>query len=579
MSPHIRRARLQLTRLDDRVLPSTVTATTAARSLDFTGTGTVLTTGIETTTNTVTVSGIVNYTDEASGESSLVTITGSGTGEKVQAPPTGGTFAQTIMGKLTFADDDGSVTTIDPLTATQTRLVPAGENEVALYGPVDAAGTFDVSNFKLVLDWGTTGDDAHTGNLTVTLADKNTTDTDLAFDSKSASRNAAGNIDLDFAVAVSGRLANAPSHTAEIAKVTAVWEGGGKSEAVELEVPVFWNTGTITIEADDLAAPEWAETLTVHLDAADQLAERDETNNTWTVTLADLTLPNDGPPVEQPPVVQPPVEQPPVVAPPAEQPVVVVPPIDPVPVLAGFSLTTGPSPFVEWRDAEGRVFGTIQAVDGFTGPVAIAAGDVNGDGVMDAVIGAGQGGGPRVRVFDGKTGNVHHDFFAYDTSFRGGVTVALADLNRDGYSEIIAGAGDGGGPHVRVFDGQSGRLINQFFAYDPDFRGGVRVAAGDLNGDGVAEIITGTGPGGGPVLAVFDATTGTEKLRLLAGGDGDRAGVTVRATTDTTGLVLVTADPEGNGPARRFRNQMKPTEALLVPLVDPIIPPVSVFLN
>ena len=121
----------------------------------------------------------------------------------------------------------------------------------------------------------------------------------------------------------------------------------------------------------------------------------------------------------------------------------------------------------------------------------------------DLVVGAGPGGAPRVRVFDGKTGAARLDFFAYEDSFRGGVYVAAADLNQDGIPDIIAGAGEGGAPRVRVFDGRDARPIADFVAYEESFRGGVRVAAGDVTGDGRAELVVGAGVGGAPRVIVF----------------------------------------------------------------------------
>ena len=56
---------------------------------------------------------------------------------------------------------------------------------------------------------------------------------------------------------------------------------------------------------------------------------------------------------------------------------------------------------------------------------------------------------------------------------------------------IVTGAGPGGGPHVVVRDADTLAILASFFAYDPEFRGGVSVATADVNGDGIPDIITG----------------------------------------------------------------------------------------
>ncbi|MDD5554571.1 MAG: S8 family peptidase, partial [Patescibacteria group bacterium] len=101
-------------------------------------------------------------------------------------------------------------------------------------------------------------------------------------------------------------------------------------------------------------------------------------------------------------------------------------------------------------------------------------------------------------------GEIEKEFLSYGENFRGGVNVASGDVNGDGKDEIITGTGVGGGPQVRIFD-SAGKVLSQFFAYDKNFRGGVNVASGDVNGDGKDEIITGTGVGGGPQVRIFDS--------------------------------------------------------------------------
>jgi subtilisin family serine protease len=103
------------------------------------------------------------------------------------------------------------------------------------------------------------------------------------------------------------------------------------------------------------------------------------------------------------------------------------------------------------------------------------------------VVGVGAGLSPHVRIFNRDT-VMQNQFFAYPLAMKAGITVALGDVDGDGDDEVITVPGRGAGSHVKIFS-QSGMLKNQFFAYHPSFRGGLRLAIGDLNNDKKADII------------------------------------------------------------------------------------------
>jgi hypothetical protein len=148
--------------------------------------------------------------------------------------------------------------------------------------------------------------------------------------------------------------------------------------------------------------------------------------------------------------------------------------------------------------------------------VSVAAGDVNGDGRADMITGAGAGGASHVKVFDGVTGGQIQSFFAFDAAFAGGVFVAAGDVDGDGRADIITGAGAGGTPHVKVFSGSTSAVLLSFFPLPAGFAGGVRVASGDLNGDGRAELLTSPGVGMLPEVRVFDGVTTNQITSFLA---------------------------------------------------------------
>jgi len=138
--------------------------------------------------------------------------------------------------------------------------------------------------------------------------------------------------------------------------------------------------------------------------------------------------------------------------------------------------------------------------------VNVSSGDIDGDGIDEILTGAGPGAvfGPHVRgwnVDGGAVASINDiSYFAYGT-LRWGVNVAAGDIDGDGFDEIVTGAGPGSvfGPHVRGWDYDgSGPLVPissvSYFAYGT-LQWGVNVACGDLDGDGIDEIITGPGPG------------------------------------------------------------------------------------
>lgn len=159
--------------------------------------------------------------------------------------------------------------------------------------------------------------------------------------------------------------------------------------------------------------------------------------------------------------------------------------------------------------------------------IRVATADVDGDGIDEVVTSFGEGYGPVVRVL--REGRQIAQFLAYAETYENGVFVAAGDINNDGKDEIVTGTDAGGGPHVQIFTAE-GSHLGTFFAYGEEFRGGVRVSVGNLSDDlgGTASIIAAAGPGGGPHIRVFN-----DRAELIGtfftDDEADRHGINVGA--------------------------------------------------
>ena len=196
--------------------------------------------------------------------------------------------------------------------------------------------------------------------------------------------------------------------------------------------------------------------------------------------------------------------------------------------------------------ADGTLNQTAQPYDSFTGGVRVATGDFNGDGVNDLVVGAGPGVVTNVMILDGKTDGIILSFAPFEPAFTGGVYVAAGDLTGDGVPELVVTPDQGGGPRVRVFrSGNIGDVLADFLGIaDLRFRGGARPAIGDVNGDGIGDLGVAAGFGGGPRIAVFDGSTlpGNNPVRLF--NDFFAFENTLR-----NGVFLALGDIDGDGKA------------------------------
>jgi hypothetical protein len=204
----------------------------------------------------------------------------------------------------------------------------------------------------------------------------------------------------------------------------------------------------------------------------------------------------------------------------------------------------------------GNLLLSFYAFPGLTGTVSVGAA-VNGNGRADILVGA-NGASGHVKEFSGLDGSLLSSFFAFP-GYLGPISVTGADFNHSGRAQIVVGAGARGvNGQVTIFN-PDGTVSNPGFFAFPGFGGPINVATGDVNGDGVPDILVGAGPGapGGHIKAL----SGTD-LSLIS---SFLSFTPTLGAEDTEGVLVGAGDADGDGHP----------DILAVPEGSPLLGPVA----
>lgn len=137
----------------------------------------------------------------------------------------------------------------------------------------------------------------------------------------------------------------------------------------------------------------------------------------------------------------------------------------------------------------------------YLGGINVAVGELNNEGKINLVVAPASGG--TVNLYNYYGALLQQGFYPLGRKYRGSFSPAIGQV-QVGPGNILLGVGKGRAAEVLIYGNNLTKLIRRFYPYEKSFTGGVKVAAGDVNGDGLDEIITVPMSGRRSLVRVFN---------------------------------------------------------------------------
>lgn len=139
----------------------------------------------------------------------------------------------------------------------------------------------------------------------------------------------------------------------------------------------------------------------------------------------------------------------------------------------------------------------------YTGEIRLAVGDLEGDGQAEIIVAPSHGFREPIKFFNLAGDRLGGDWFPFGDTYKGGYSIATGALDANRPYRIIVGSGNAMEPTVAIFTNKL-KKESSFLAFEKKFRGGLRLALGDVNKDGTSQIIVAPASQKKPLIRIFD---------------------------------------------------------------------------